>query len=98
MIDTKKIEKLARQVRNALPQSIRNLGDDAEQKIRQVLQTQLTKLDLISRDEFDVQTQVLVRTREKLAQLEKRLSDLETNNPSTATESKKQSTAGDARS
>lgn len=37
----------------------------------------LTRLDLVSREEFDVQTQVLLRTREKLALLEQRLNDLE---------------------
>jgi len=42
-----------------------------------VLQTQLTKLDLVSRDEFDTQTQVLLRTRQKLEELEKKLSELE---------------------
>jgi BMFP domain-containing protein YqiC len=42
-----------------------------------VLQSQLTRLDLVSREEFDVQTQVLLRTREKLALLEQRLNDLE---------------------
>lgn len=46
-------------------------------KIRQALQSQLTRLDLVSREEFDVQTQVLLRTREKLALLEQRLNDLE---------------------
>ncbi len=46
------------------------------------LQSQLTRLDLVSREEFDVQTQVLLRTREKLALLEQRLNDLE-NRPAT---------------
>ncbi len=41
------------------------------------LQSQLTRLDLVSREEFDVQTQVLLRTWEKLALLEQRLNDLE---------------------
>lgn len=46
-------------------------------KIRQTLQAQLVRLDLVSREEFDVQTQVLLRTREKLALLEQRLTELE---------------------
>lgn len=79
MIDAKKIEQIARQVQDALPQGIRNLGDDVEKKIRQVLQAQLSRMELVNRDEFDVQTQVLVRTREKLALLEKRLDELESN-------------------
>lgn len=77
MIDSKKIEQLARQVHEAIPKSLRDFGDDAERKIRQVLQTQFTKMDLISREEFDIQTQVLLRTREKLALLEQRLEQLE---------------------
>jgi BMFP domain-containing protein YqiC len=78
MIDPKKIEQIARQVHESMPKGIREFGDDVEKKIRQILQSQLTRLDLVSREEFDVQTQVLLRTREKLALLEQRLSELET--------------------
>ncbi|MBX4779544.1 hypothetical protein C6994_23285 [Klebsiella sp. CVUAS 10191.3] len=77
MIDPKKIEQIARQVHESMPKGLRGLGEDVEKKIRQVLQSQLTRLDLVSREEFDVQTQVLLRTREKLALLEQRLNDLE---------------------
>ncbi|WP_099289515.1 ubiquinone biosynthesis accessory factor UbiK [Erwinia amylovora] len=71
------MEQLARQVHDAMPKGIRDLGDDVEKKIRQTLQSQLTRLDLVNREEFDVQTQVLLRTREKLAALEQRLAELE---------------------
>lgn len=77
MIDAKKIEQIARQVQESMPKGLRDFGDDVEKKIRQVLQSQLTRLDLVSREEFDVQTQVLLRTREKLALLEQRISNLE---------------------
>ena len=77
MIDPKKIEQIARQVHESMPKGLRDLGEDVEKKIRQVLQSQLTRLDLVRREEFDVQTQVLLRTREKLALLEQRISDLE---------------------
>lgn len=60
-----------------MPKGIRDLGDDVEKKIRQTLQAQLTRLDVVNREEFDVQTQVLLRTREKLAALEQRLAELE---------------------
>ena len=80
MIDTKKIEQLARQVHDAMPQGIRTLGDDVEKKIRQVLQAQLGRMDLVNREEFDIQTQVLMRTREKLTALEQRLAALESQN------------------
>ena len=77
MIDPKKIEQIARQVHESMPKGIREFGEDVEKKIRQTLQSQLTRLDLVSREEFDVQTQVLLRTREKLALLEQRLTELE---------------------
>jgi len=80
MIDPKKIEQIARQVHESMPKGIREFGDDVEKKVRQVLQAQLTRLDLVSREEFDVQTQVLLRTREKLALLEQRLTELENRN------------------
>lgn len=88
MIDAKKIEQLARQVQDAMPQGIRNLGGDVEKKIRQVLQAQLGRMDLVNREEFDVQTQVLLRTREKLAALELRLNALEAAAAVPATEQK----------
>ena len=89
MIDPKKIEQIARQVHESMPKGLRDLGEDVEKKIRQVLQSQLTRLDLVSREEFDVQTQVLLRTREKLALLEQRLNDLE-NRPATTPDSEEQ--------
>ena len=60
MIDPKKIEQIARQVHESMPKGIREFGDDVEKKIRQTLQAQLVRLDLVSREEFDVQTQVPV--------------------------------------
>ncbi|MBU9852828.1 ubiquinone biosynthesis accessory factor UbiK [Rahnella aceris] len=77
MIDPKKIEQIARQVHESMPKGIREFGEDAEKKIRQVLQAQFRRMDLVNREEFDVQTQVLLRTREKLAVLEQRLAALE---------------------
>jgi len=77
MIDTKKIEQIARQVHEAMPKGIREFGEDTEKKVRQVLQAQFGRMDLVNREEFDVQTQVLLRTREKLTLLEQRLADIE---------------------
>ena len=86
MIDPKKIEQIARQVHESMPKGIRDLGDDVEKKVRQVIQSQLTRLDMVSREEFDVQTQVLLRTREKLALLEQRLNELESRSVQTPAE------------
>ena len=60
-----------------MPAPVRELGADVDQKVRQVIQGQLTKLDVVSREEFDVQTQVLLRTRQKLADMEQKLADIE---------------------
>lgn len=76
MLEPKKIEQIIQQIQNALPQGIKDLGQDAEAKIKQTLQAQLAKLDLVTREEFDVQTQVLLRTREKLTALEKQVEEL----------------------
>ncbi|EMJ9775839.1 MULTISPECIES: ubiquinone biosynthesis accessory factor UbiK [Morganella] len=77
MIDPKKIEQIATQLQSALPKGVREIGADIDKKMRAILQSQLGKLDLVNREEFDVQTQVLLRTREKLSQMEKRLTELE---------------------
>ncbi|MFU2089628.1 ubiquinone biosynthesis accessory factor UbiK [Avibacterium avium] len=76
MLNPQKIEQIIQQVQNSLPQGMKELGKDAEAKFKQVLQAQLAKLDVVTREEFDVQTQVLMRTREKLNELEKRVDAL----------------------
>lgn len=77
MFDAKKIEQIAKQIHESMPQPVKDLGSDVDQKVRQVIQGQLNKLDVVSREEFDVQTQVLLRTRQKLNELETKLADLE---------------------
>lgn len=77
MFDPKKLEQLAKQIHDSMPAPVKELGSDVEQKIRQVIQGQLNKLDVVSREEFDVQTQVLLRTRQKLTEMEAKLSELE---------------------
>ena len=76
MLNPKKIEEIIQQVQNNLPQGIKDIGNDVESKLKQVLQAQLAKLDVVTREEFDVQTQVLLRTREKLTALEARFDAL----------------------
>ncbi|HDR1021419.1 TPA: accessory factor UbiK family protein [Pasteurella multocida] len=76
MLNPKKIEQIIQQIQDSLPQGLKDLGQDAEAKLKQTLQAQLSKLDLVTREEFDVQTQVLMRTREKLTELEKRVDAL----------------------
>ena len=52
-------------------------AQDMEKNIRAILQSIFTKMDLVSREEFEVQQQVLLRTREKLSDLERRIAELE---------------------
>ncbi|MCA6222484.1 ubiquinone biosynthesis accessory factor UbiK [Photorhabdus antumapuensis] len=77
MLDPKKIEQIARQIQDSLPKGVKEFGGDVEKKLRMILQSQLGKLDLVNREEFDIQTQVLLRTREKLTTMEQRLNELE---------------------
>lgn len=77
MINPNKIEEIAKNIQAALPEGLKTMGSEVDKKVKQVLQAQLMKLDLVSREEFDVQTSVLLKTREKLQQLEERLNNLE---------------------
>ena len=76
MIDAKKIEDIAKQIGNAIPPQVRQFADDVEAKVKQVLQNKLADMEFVSREEFDVQRQVLLRTREKLEQLEQQVAAL----------------------
>lgn len=74
---TETIDRLARKLAEAVPEGIRSVRDDLEENFRSVLHSGLSKLDLVTREEFDVQQAVLARTREKLEALELRLKLLE---------------------
>ncbi len=77
MINAKKIEDIAKQVTEAIPPSLKNIANDFEDKTKTVLQRKLSQLDVVSREEFDVQTQVLLKTREQLAEMETKINELE---------------------
>jgi hypothetical protein len=75
--DPRIIDDLARRLAGSVPEGVSALRRDLEQNFKGVLQSQLARMDLVTREEFDVQAAVLKRTREKLAALEQRLADLE---------------------
>ncbi len=77
MLDPKKLEDIAKQITDAVPPGVKSVAEGVETKVKQVLQSQLSRLDFVSREEFDVQSQVLIRTREKLELLEARIAELE---------------------
>lgn len=77
MINLKNIDELARRLSDMVPPGLGEARADVEKNVRAALQAGLGKLDLVTREEFDVQRAVLLRTREKLDLLERILVDLE---------------------
>jgi BMFP domain-containing protein YqiC len=71
------LDELARQLAESMPQNLRAFGQDLERNFKAVLHAGLERMDLVTREEFDVQRSVLERTRAKLEQMEARLADLE---------------------
>ncbi len=73
------IENLAKKLAESVPEGLRSMRDDLETNFRGVLQSGISKLDLVTREEFEVQEAVLARTREKLEHLEAKLEEIESN-------------------
>ena len=71
------IDELARQLAEAVPKNLRALGQDLERNFRSLLVAGFERMDLVTREEFDLQAAVLERTREKLEALEARIGALE---------------------
>jgi len=71
------LNDLSKKLSDALPQSLQTLKKDIEKNFHAVLQNAFTKLDLVTREEFDAQTKVLARSRKKIAELEEKIKDLE---------------------
>lgn len=80
MLDPKKLEEIAKNISDAIPPGLKSMADEVESKVKQNLQSQLSKLDFVTREEFDIQSQVLIRTREKIEALEARIAALEPKN------------------
>ena len=78
MIDLAQLDELARRLSSLVPPGLREGREELQQNFKSVLQAGLGKLDLVTREEFDVQRAVLLRTREKLEALERAVAALET--------------------
>ena len=76
-VDPKVLDDLARRLAESVPAPIRQLQEDLEKNLRTVLQGAFSRMNLVTREEFDVQSAVLARSREKLTALEKRVRELE---------------------
>jgi len=77
MFDPKSIDDMASRLADALPSGLSNVKEDMEKNFHAILQGALGKLDLVTREEFEVQKAVLAKTRSKLEALEKRVDAIE---------------------
>jgi ubiquinone biosynthesis accessory factor UbiK len=76
-MEQNRFEDLARRLLESIPPSLRAAQKDLETNFRSALRTGLSRLDMVTRDEFDAQARVLERSRELIEALEKRVAQLE---------------------
>ncbi len=76
MFPPKQLEDLAKKLFSALPASLQNLETDIQQQFKEILHATFTRMDLVTREEFDVQIKVLARTREKIDALQAQVNAL----------------------
>jgi ubiquinone biosynthesis accessory factor UbiK len=88
MFDPKQFDELAKKLFATLPTSVQDFEKEVMQKFKEVLQAAFARLDLVTREEFDVQTKVLARTREKLDVLQVQVDALLAKKPAMKTAKK----------
>ena len=77
MLDTPSLNELTQRLVNVVPADLRLIKGDLEKNVQAILQASFSRMNLVSREEFDVQRAVLARTREQLEALEQRVAELE---------------------
>ena len=77
MFNSQKFDEVAKKLSDIVPDRIKGLSDDLQKNFRSVLQSSFSKMDLVTREEFDVQAKVLAKTRAKLEELEQKMAVLE---------------------
>jgi len=77
MFDTKTIDDITHRLAAVMPPGLNNFKEDVEKNFQAILQSAFGKLDLVTREEFEVQKLVLAKTRSKLEELEKRVTEME---------------------
>lgn len=77
MFDPKQLDEIARKLAEVLPPGVREMQQDMERNFRAVLQSALSRMDLVTREEVDRLTDMLVRTRSRVDALDERLARLE---------------------
>lgn len=83
MTETNKpsLDSLIKRIIADLPPDVRQVKSDFEMQLKQALNAAFNRMDLVTREEFDIQAALLARTRERLEMILKRLDELENNNP-----------------
>ena len=74
---SRNLDDLVRRITELLPQGLSQINDDLRKNLKEVISSSLTRMDLVSREEFEVQSAVLARTREKLERLEAQVAAME---------------------
>lgn len=77
MIDPKLFDDLAKRIAGSMPSGLQSMQDDLQKNLRSALESGLSRLDLVTREEFDIQSAVLARTRNRIEQLERQIQELE---------------------
>jgi len=73
MFDTKIFDDVSKKLFSELPESLKSVETDLQQKFKTIIQSTFNKLDLVTREEFEVQKKVLAKTRDKIEAIEKLL-------------------------
>ncbi len=76
-IDPKHLDETVAKIKQLLPDNVVELKNTGEEKLKLALEGLLQKLEMVSREEYEIQTEVLQRTRQRLEQLEQRIELLE---------------------
>jgi BMFP domain-containing protein YqiC len=77
MLDNQTINRLSDKINQLLPPGLQQVKTDFDAKLKTLLQQQLSEFEFVSREEFDIQSRILQRTRSKLETLEDKLKQLE---------------------
>lgn len=77
MLNPSQLESMAKKIADIVPEGFGEMPAGMQSQVKTVLATAFDKMDLVSREEFDIQTAVLSKTRAKLEQLEKQVAELE---------------------
>ena len=77
MISKNKNDDFVQEIFKLIPEDLRRHRDDVRKNIQAALSARLSRMDLVTREEFDIQSELLSRTRAMLDELEKRIEELE---------------------